>query len=97
MLPVLQAGHQHHIQHKSRVAVSGRQAPGTKKKYHRRMYQSVKRVHSQKAGGNNGIVDDGLKHDGCSPNTEGGYQHNNKLGFPKAHCILEISQIYIHA
>ena len=81
--------HQHQIHRKGQIAVGSQKAGRARRKHHRRMDQSVQRVHPQQAGGHNDIVDDGLKHQGGPSYGKGGDQHDDQLGGAELHGILK--------
>ena len=51
------------------------------------MDQRVKLIHTQQAGRDDGVVDDGLKHDGGTSDGKGCNEHGDQLGRADAHGV----------
>lgn len=79
--------HQDHIRREGQVRAAGQKAARAGEKDHRRVNQGVEGVHTQQAGGDDGIVDDGLEHDGGAADGKGGDEHDYQLGGADFHGV----------
>ena len=79
--------HDGKVYSKSCVGIDRQKAARTRHKEHRRVDQRIKLVHTQQAGRNDGVVDDGLEHDGGASDGKGRDEHGDQLGRADAHGI----------
>ena len=91
--------HEHHIHCKGQIGVGGHHAGRSKKEHHRCMDECIEGIHPQQAGSYDGVVDDGLEHDGRSANGEGRDQYDDELWGADLHGVgqkLGIRKVDIH-
>ena len=91
--------HEHNIHCKGQIGVGGHHAGRSKKEHHRRVDEGIEGIHPQQAGSHDGVVDDGLEHDGGSANGKGRDQHDDELGSSDLHGVgqqLGIREIHFN-
>ena len=81
------SAHNGEVYRKGSVGIDCQKAARTRHKEHRRVDQRIKLVHTQQAGRNDGVVDDGLKHDGGTSDGKGCNEHGDQLGRADAHGV----------
>ena len=79
--------HDGEVYRKGCVGIDRQKAARTRHKEHRCVDQRVKLIHTQQAGRDDGVVDDGLKHDGCTSNGKCRDEHGDQLGRADAHGV----------
>ena len=91
--------HKDHIHGKGQIGVNGQGAAGADEEHHRRMNQRIKGVHAQQTRGDNGVVDDGLEHQGRAADGKGRNQHGQQLWGPQLHGVahqIGIGEVDLH-
>ena len=81
------SAHNGEVYRKGCVGIDCQKAARTRHKEHRRVDQRIKLVHTQQAGRNDGVVDDGLKHDGGTSDGKCCDEHGDQLGCSNAHGV----------
>ena len=91
--------HQHHIDGEGSVGVQRQKASGAREEDHGGVDQGIQGIHSQQTGRHNGVVDDGLKHDGRSADGKRCDEHDDELRRAQPHRIAEqlfIFKVHLH-
>ena len=79
--------HDHQVHAKGRICIDRQYTARTCHKHHCRVNQHIEGIHSQQTRRNNGIIDNGLKHNRCTADGKSGNQHGNQLGGSDTHSI----------
>ena len=81
------SAHNGKVYRKGCVGIDRQKAARTRHKEHRCVDQRIKLIHAQQAGRDDGVVDDGLKHDGSTSNGKCRNEHGDQLGRADAHGV----------
>ena len=101
--PAIQQGggdaHEDHIHAKSQICIGGHDTGRPQKEYNRGMNQGIQGIHAQQAGGHDGVVDNGLEHDGRSADGHRSERHGRQLRGTDLHGIGKqsgVARVGIH-